>query len=421
VKKLALLLLVLTTPLFAQQVSVLRFDPPDPTSETGVHAHVHIPNFGCGITGATVTRSGSIIGIALQPSVVLCLVPSPADITVDLGVLPAGVYDVVVSPGQLLSAIAEAELDVRDGNPPFTVSPDTPGSATIDLVGNANLRGTTGVHFGTSAAEVVSVTANEVRVKVPVLEPGTYDVIVDTLPNPLRATAAYHVPKADTRNPAFYERVLFPVFWSGSGAFGSVWRTQVTIHNGNDFLITPPGLGILLPLGPTVTAIATADDTRPNGAVEILSRQANARVDIGLNVRDLSRDAQDLGTEIPVVRESQLYARPFSIASVPGDSRYRVTLRLYNLDGPTRFGIRVLSGSTEVLPFTAIVLNADASLQGGSFAVINDLAATYPQLAGKSSLRIEIDPLIKSGARAAWGFVSVTNNETQHVTVISPQ
>jgi hypothetical protein len=420
-KKLALLLL-LTFPLFAQKVTVLRFDPPDPTSETAVVAHIHIPNFGCGATGATVTRNGSIIGISLISSTVLCLVPAPADVTVDLGVIPAGVYDVVVSPGQLLLGLAEAELDVRDAHPPFTVRPNTRGSGNdvIRIDGDNNLAGATAVHFGTAAAEIVRAFPGEIQVNPPALGPGTYDVIVDKLPDPLRATAAYHVPAAVIRNPAFYERVLFPVFWSGAGRFGSQWQSEATLHNGNEVPIEPADPSIFTNLAIGTTAVATADSSRPNGLVEVLPRQTDAAVDFGLNVRDLSRDATDLGTQIPVIRESQLFARPFSIANVPNDPRYRVTLRVYDLDGPSTFGLHVFSGTTEVLP-SSIVLGADAALKNGGAAVIGDFLAQYPQLAGKGSLRIEIDPLIRSGARAAWGFVSITNNDTQQVTVISPQ
>lgn len=421
-KKLVLVLL-LTLPLFAQQTTVVRFDPPDPTSETRVVAHIHLSSFGCGARGATVTRSGSIISIALKPSVVLCLVPAPADVTVDLGVVPAGVYDVVVGQEQILIGLAEAELDVRDANPPFTVRPNTRGSGNDVVRINGDLTGATAVHFGTTAAEILRTVEGEIQVNAPALAPGTYDVIVDKLPVPLRATAAYHVPATATaiRNPAFYERVLFPVFWSGAGAFGSQWQSEATLHNGNEVPLTPPDPSIFTNLAIGATSVATADSSRPNGLVEFLPRQTNTLVDLGLNVRDLSRDATDLGTQIPVVRESQLFARPFSIANVPNDARYRITLRVYDLDGPTTFSLHVFSGTTEVMQPAAITLNADAALKNGGAGAINDFFAKYPQLAGKGPLRLEIDPLIRSGARAAWGFVSVTNNDTQHVTVISPQ
>jgi hypothetical protein len=422
VKKLALLLL-LAIPLFAQPVSLIRFDPPDPTPRTAVYAHVHIPTFGCGVTGTTVTRSGSIISISLQPSVVLCFAARPADITVDLGVVPAGVYDVVVTPGMLLSAIAEAELDVRDANPPFDVRPNTRGSDgdVVRLYG-ANLRGAVSVHFGSTNAEVLSVLDDRIEVREPMLAPGTYDVTVEKPGQTLVATAAFHVPDLPKYSHAYYERVLFPVFWSGGGAFGAQWRTDATLFNGSLLTITPLDSSIFLIPQPKQTIVATASSTTPNGVLEVLPRQATATINFGLNVRDLSRDAQDLGTEIPVIRESQLFAAPFSIPNIPNDPRYRITLRLYDIDGSTFFGVRFISaGGLELMPQAFINLSADAALRNGGVATINDLIAAYPQLAGKGPLRLEIDPFIASGARAAWGFVSVTNNETQRVTVISPQ
>src|SRR2546423_14314008 len=77
------------------------FDPPNPTSATPVTAHVTIPPTLCTPTGSFVTRNGSTISITLTfpqcplspPGVV------PFHAAVNLGVLPAGVYDVVANGG----------------------------------------------------------------------------------------------------------------------------------------------------------------------------------------------------------------------------------------------------------------------------------------------------------------------------------
>jgi len=66
-------------------------------------------------------------------------------------------------------------------------------------------------------------------------------------------------------------------------------------------------------------------------------------------------------------------------------------------------------------------MHAEASLLGGGFWSANDLVTTFPALAGKGPLRVVIAPAFDTPEREVWGFVSVTNNETQHVTVISPQ
>jgi hypothetical protein len=422
VKITALVLLLLTTPLFGQ----IHFDPPDPTPRTAVLARIHIPGAGCGLTGAIVSRNGSIIGISLQYSNIQCFAAEPADIAVDLGIVPAGVYDVVVGPGLLLSALAEAELDVHDANPPFEVRPNARGSGSevVRLTGQ-NLDGATSVHFGTTAAEVISISANEILVRGPGATPGTFDVTIEKPAVTLRATAAYHVPKAAGLNEAFYERVLLPVFWSGPGAFGAQWQTTASLYNANEYTITAAHSSVLhsvcviancdpRPL-PNSTTTASADSSLTAGVVEELPRQAMEKIDLGLAIRDTSRSAQDLGTEIPVVRQPRLYARTFSIPNVSNDPRYRLTLRLYSLESAQTFGLRIYRNvSSDPVVTKSIVLN-------GGFAVINDLLAAYPEIGAFGPLRVEIDPGIRNGYKSAWGFITVTNNDTQHVTVLSPQ
>ena len=206
--------------------------------------------------------------------------------------------------------------------------------------------------------------------------------------------------------------------------------TTATLYNGTEYTVTPAFNSVFLiscfPIcerRPTskATVSVTAAGSTPAGVVEELPRQAMANVDLGLNVRDTSRNAQDLGTEIPVVHEAQLYARPFSIPNVPNDPRYRTTLRLYNLDSAPPFILRVfLSGATQPVAVTTIPLTATAGLRDGGYAEVTTLLPPLPEFVS-GPLRLEIDPQIHSGIRSAWGFVTVTNNETQHVTVISPQ
>ena len=54
------------------------------------------------------------------------------------------------------------------------------------------------------------------------------------------------------------------------------------------------------------------------------------------------------------------------------------------------------------------------------YAQISDLVGAFPQLAGKGPLRILIGAVAK-GQAPFWGFVTVTNNDTQQVTTITPQ
>lgn len=412
----------------------MAFDPPDPTSGTAVTARLHFPPFGCGVDHATVSRDGSAITITAFPVLHECVRQAEGNVTVDLGLLPPGVYAVTVAGGAGfgVQSFGQATLAVRDAVPPFDVRPNAgaSGSDVIRIIGG-DLHDATSVHFGTAAAEIISNGFSVISVRNPGLAPGIFEVTVEKPGGTLRATAAYAMPDPANGDipAAFYERVLLPVFWSGAGAFGAQWRTTTTLYNGAEYALTPAYTSVFAPRpGPNGTVVLTAGSSSPAGAVEELPRQAMADIDLGLKIRDTSRDAHDLGTEIPVVRESQLFARPFNLADVPNDPRYRVSLRLYSLEAvpqfslPQPFVVRIYRGTDSAPAVTqSVTLAPQTSLHDGSFAVVDNLLAGYRQLDGAATLRIEIDPGIHSGIRSAWGFATITNNDTQHATVVSPQ
>jgi hypothetical protein len=425
-----LIIVLLAMPALA--AGTIHFDPPDPTSRTPVLAHIALP--ACGLGQPTVTRHGSIIDITVTQADVC-----PASFTADLGVLPAGVYDVIVGEPTILIGLAEATLVVRDAAPPFVVEPDV---VTAGFDGNVHLIGSSivgcavgpspivcehvDVRFGDALAQVVSTSPGEIVVKPPAsLAPGTYDVSIFRTTQILTAHAAFHVAAPDEPpSSAFYERVLFPVFFSGPGALGSNWQTTAMLSNGNDFAWTAAQPSIFPSVPPHATATATGTSTSA-GVLEFAPRQAIGNASFALNVRDLSRQSQDLGTEIPVVRESELRDRAFSLLNVPADPRYRVTLRVYDVDGPRQVPVRIWQtrpdGDRLLAESITLFLTAQPSLHGGGFAIVNDLIGAYPQLAGNGPLRIELLPFQPPDAKTVWAFASITNNDTQHVTIVTPQ
>ena len=136
----------------------------------------------------------------------------------------------------------------------------------------------------------------------------------------------------------------------------------------------------------------------------------------GLTALQRSRLQATLGTEIPVVREKDLYDRPFDILLVPTDPKYRTALRVFRTDGGATAHLRVFL--TQLQPLVDTELMLAPGPQGYSSIVIPDLVERFPLLAGRGPLRIEIDS--ETGRRVTSALVSVTNNETQHVTVIAP-
>jgi hypothetical protein len=437
------LVLFLAAATLSAAAPTITFDPPNPTSATPIVAHV--PGFGCPPTGATFHRTTNIIGISLDMP--QCLIAQPWEFSVNLGAVPAGVYDVVASPGQLLIAIAEGTLVVRDAAPPFEVVPNvlpagTGGDIHLRALGQ-NLYAcpvpvpltceSFTVKIGGQPVNVVSSTQGEIVVTAPPHAAGVVDVTIDrNVSGPLTATAALDYFDADKAPAAaFFEPVVFPALVTGAGAFGSQWTTDVALRNDNDVPLPLPSPFFQVPCVPVCdtrppahSSIIRSGVNAPAGVVTYVPRQFAPRVFFDVLARDLSRQSEALGTEIPVVREKDLYDRPFAILLVPTDAKYRSALRVFRTDGGASVHLRIFSMNGDNAPATTPLVDSDLPLlapspsMAYSSAAIADLVARFPQLAGQGPLRIEIDG--RTATRVTGALVSVTNNETQHITVISP-
>lgn len=243
-----------------------------------------------------------------------------------------------------------------------------------------------------------------------------------------------------------YARVLLPAYSEQliPGGFGSLWKVSFSVYNGSghEFVIytcRPPGcLADLwadeaLEPNETQTALPTryVDPVNPvAGAVIYLgwspgqtSSDANA-VAVQLRIADVSRAATNAGTELPVVRESALRTSTLSLLQIPVDARFRASLRVFELDlDRAEFAIRVIDQSTGAL-ITEYRATTTTPAQGTfprytpGFAEIADITRGIAD-AGPGQLRIEIEPL--TARSKFWAYVSITNNETQHVTLVTPQ
>jgi len=254
-------------------------------------------------------------------------------------------------------------------------------------------------------------------------------VVLTTLP---LGAQTYQVP---------YERVLVPIYISravGSplpGAYGSLWTTQLTIRNQSDSSVhvsdNPLGCGI--PEGcsdhitPATTLVNPPYNSEPNrGLFLYVGSPGKGKVGITLRVQDVSRQSETWGTMIPVVDESDVYSDTLQLIDVPTAGGFRGALRVYDFDDPADRQVRLqifpLESNT-VLVDTTLTLPGQA--EGHPFpshpasVMIGDLALAFPALANTERVRINITP-VTEGTRF-WAFVTATNNETQHVTAITPR
>lgn len=245
-------------------------------------------------------------------------------------------------------------------------------------------------------------------------------------------------------------RVLLPLYIAHQtpGAFGSLWVSQFTVHNGSaggSYIIDPcvalePNQGCPLDLHSDEELVPNETETAlparyplPQvpvaGAVLILSTESNSVDDLpanklafNLRIVDVSRSATAAGTEMPVVRESEFRTSTINLLNVPADSRFRLALRLFEMNlSQAKFDVRIFDQATNVLVSERVV----ATSTGGAlprgftpgFAELDDVASG--STAQTTQLRIEIEPL--ASGSASWAYVSITNNDSQQITLVTPQ
>lgn len=241
-----------------------------------------------------------------------------------------------------------------------------------------------------------------------------------------------------------YIRVLVPVFTTQPmpGAYGSLWQSQFVMHNGTfsrtyDIMTCPPGVGCMgvgsadQELVPGETQVGLPGRYYPlpanpvAGTVVYLISPAVG--DVGdnlafdLRIVDLSRSATAAGTEIPVVRDRDLYTSTIHLLNVPTDARFRLALRVFemNLDR-AQFAVRIFDQTTNGLLATRLITTTLNVPPGGftpGFAEMTDLLSGVA--APPSEIRIEIEPL--TAGESSWAYVSITNNESQQITLVTPQ
>ena len=248
--------------------------------------------------------------------------------------------------------------------------------------------------------------------------------------------------------PTDQERLLIPVVPGAlAGAFGSSWETELAIANSADIPIrvfgyettcnsfiqcsTVPG-----PIPPHTTGFifgGVGNCSPASGHIFITDRATADNLFVTLRSRDVSRDNRAWGSIVPVVRTRDRFSRPFSIVDVPVGTPFRALLRLYAMNPDLAAGVRVRflsvdpnggqSGAdaliSEMTPALAIP-PAESSPFCPAYAAI--LLSGQPSLRNATRIRIEVIPSdTTDSTQQYWGFVSVTNNDTQEVSIIAPR
>lgn len=242
-----------------------------------------------------------------------------------------------------------------------------------------------------------------------------------------------------------YERLLLPTVIGQPelGLFGSQWVTIATLTNTAQVPVSvyPYAIGnggvepnFTPPLSPNTTIRPTLVGDRPGyrGTFLFVDRAHISDVSLVLRARDLSRASSTYGTAMPVVPEEEFTNGTVSLNDIPVDTNFRSTLRVYSLDSSRATTVRLTLYGVTIDP---VEPHADTSL-GTVELRLRDLSTSLPantvaipgflevvnvdEIMPSSfrQLRIDVQPV--DGASRIWAFVTVTHNDTQHVTVIAP-
>jgi len=244
------------------------------------------------------------------------------------------------------------------------------------------------------------------------------------------------------------EKVLIPMHVGRfPGALGSDWEISLALTNLSGERITVGGpTGAICPpiLCPYIPAEISPQAT-VNVPQMITSSQVPAaffrtepgkshNLAITLRSQDLSRQGETWGSVVPVIREADLFSRRFALTDIPVQAQFRAMLRLYDVDPATPPQVRVRVYKVDplqsvfnapqesdelLLEFQPVFTIPSSESNKFWFPAYAQVALGLDDsLAGAERIRVEVEPL--DGRADYWAFVSVTHNETQHVTIITP-
>jgi len=285
------------------------------------------------------------------------------------------------------------------------------------------------VFFGIAeAASVQMVSETTLIATTPKYLPGTIGVRVT---NAVEAAARELPFRFNGPVPETFVRFLLPTFTEPvHGANGSEFRTELRAQVSGPKVAPVRVFGVhedclfvcisgeMDPFWLTNEESLEPQDVSYNGrpakfvyvpAADVSSFTANLRV------FDVSRDADNYGTEMPIVHQREFTKDQLTMLGVPSDPRFRNTLRVYN----ARFLPMVVTMSINGEEAARIVVPAAIGIFDPGVAVYSD----FPQNVGPMTVTIE-QPASQNDAEfrePVWAFITVTNNETQLITTVTPR
>jgi len=241
------------------------------------------------------------------------------------------------------------------------------------------------------------------------------------------------------------EVILIPIVVGDvelSGGYGSRWSGEVWLRNGTEETLRG-GFQLWSEVGCTACTYPPLEVRRvpsiktwQSAALLRFQRTMIEELTITARMFESSRRSQPQGVEIPVVREKDFFQGPANLLAIPLSAHSRAAVRIFEIFPMItrqRFDIEIY-GETGLLvrrtveprfdPATLTYGSGIADLPAPAFAIIPDLRTEFSELEGVDLVHVRIVPHERDFPpfRAIyWAMASVTDNETQHVLLVTPR
>jgi hypothetical protein len=315
------------------------------------------------------------------------------------------------------------------------------------------------VTFGTSqSTDVRFIDSTTLDAITPSVLPSTVAVTLGFI----GSTNSITLPNAFTfvgdPGTAAFDPVLFPLFIpSAHGQFGSEFRTTVRLSDKGPFagqrtlqvygidrngpLNDPPTGGPLVPFGVTDAESQPPLISPTTGRILYVPKGESDALAASIRVTDITKQATSFGVEVPVIRledftsKNTVQLAGLGVGShlvfmgIPADPRFRCMLRLYSLARENVLARVTINGKTSVVPLKR---RDDSDIFEPAYSEFTDFPILSQLPSGQTTFRVVADNLtsgsISSGPNGPsgtypgliWGMISVTNNESQQITIITP-
>jgi hypothetical protein len=191
-----------------------------------------------------------------------------------------------------------------------------------------------------------------------------------------------------------------------SGGFGSIWSTELLAFNASaaekfitDYLSGSIRVNQRVPPGSTVDVTLF----RRDGGEYFISSYPKS-VTLQARVFDESREELNWGTHLPVIEWDVEKGNEFWFVRVPAADPFRHSVRAFRATGPALIRVRYYDAETNEF----LAERSDETYGSSAWHSFN-----VAEIAGREAVRIEV-----TSDSHIWAMVSVTNEETQFVTII---